>query len=118
VTIGDEMIELNSARCFLEEQDVAGSPGKILFVGQGFGTLASGEEIVVDVSRYDEESLFYGDDIHIDVGDPFSDDFYSWRASADFGTIQLDGSTLRAEGLAFMHSEDFSETSGAFEVHC
>jgi hypothetical protein len=37
---------------------------------------------------------------------------------ADLGTIEQDGSTLRAEGLTFRHSEDGSEITGAFEVNC
>jgi hypothetical protein len=118
VTIGDDVIVLESARCFLQEQDVAGSAGKILFTGQGYGQLTSGEEIVLDVTRYDEDSLFTGDDIEVDVGDPFGDEFYSWTASGDLGTISLDGSTLRADGLTFQHSEDFSEMSGSFELKC
>ena len=119
LTLGDEVIELDSARCFLQEQDVTGSPGKILFVGQGFGKLASGEDFVLDVTRFDEDSLFTGDKVIVDVGDPFSEDFYSWNASADLGTVQQDGSTLRAEGLALKHSEDFTtEVSGSFELRC
>lgn len=118
LTLGDEVIELDRARCFLEEQDAAAGGGKILFVAQGFGTTAAGEDFVLDISRYDEDSRFTGDDIGVDVGDPFGEDFYSWDATADLGTIEQDGSALRAEGLTFRHSEDGSEVGGAFEVNC
>lgn len=118
LTLGDEVIELNNARCFLEEQDVAGSAGKILFNGQGFGTTPAGEEFVLDVSRYDEDSMFTGDDIGVDVGDPRGADSYSWSGSADLGTIEQAGSTLRAEGLTFRHSDDGREIAGAFELNC
>jgi hypothetical protein len=118
LTLGDEVIELERARCFLEEQDAAAGGGKILFVGQGFGTLTDGTEFVLDISRYDEDSQFTGDDIKVDVGDFRSEDFYSWSVVADLGTIEQDGSTLRAEGLTFRHSEDGSEITGAFEVNC
>jgi hypothetical protein len=118
VTIGDDVIVLESARCFLQEQDVAGSPGKILLTGQGYGQLPSGEEVVLDVTRYDEDSLFTGDDIEVDVGDPFGDEFYYWIASDDLDTISVNGSTLSADGLTFRHSEDSSEKSGSFELNC
>jgi hypothetical protein len=118
LTLGDEVIELDRSRCYLQEQDVAGSPGKILFTAQGFGTTAAGEDFVLDVSRYDEDSLFYGDDILVDVGDPFGDDFYEWNGASDFGTIELDGSTLRAGGLTFTKDSDGSQVSGAFELVC
>ena len=118
LTLEDEVIALDEARCFLQEQDVAGSAGKILFQAQGMGTTADGEEFVLDVSRYDEDSLFTGDDIQVDVGDPRGEAFYSWDASADLGTIELGGSSLRAGGLTFQHSEDGSEVMGAFELNC
>lgn len=118
LTLGEDVINLDSARCFLEEQDVAGSAGKILFNGQGFGTTGAGETFVLDVSRYDEDSMFTGDDIGVDIGDPRGDDFYSWSGKADLGTIERDGSTLRADGLTFRHSKDFTEVAGAFELNC
>ena len=118
LTIGDEVIELASARCFLQEQDVTGSPGKILFQAQGYGMTAEGEELVLDVTRFDEDSLFTGDDIEADIGDPFGEDFYYWSASADIGTVEIDGSTLRVGELTFRHSEDGSEVTGTFELNC
>ena len=118
LTLGDEVIELDRARCFLQEQDVVGSAGKILFTAQGFGTTPEDEDFIVDVTRFDEDSLFTGDDILIDVGDPFGEDFYSWRGSADLGTVERDGATLHADGLIFRHSEDGSERAGAFEIRC
>jgi hypothetical protein len=118
VTIGDEVIVLERALCYLQEQEVAGSPGKILLSGAGFGQLASGEEIVLDVTRYDEDSLFTGDDIEVEVGDPFGDDYYSWIASGDLGTINVDGSTLSVDELTFRHSQDDTEKSGSFVLNC
>ena len=118
LTLGDEVIELASARCFLQEQDVTGSPGKILFQAQGYGVTAEGEELVLDVTRYDEDSLFTGDEIEADIGDPFGDDFYYWSASGDIGTVEIDGSTLSVGGLTFRHSDDGSEVMGTFELKC
>jgi hypothetical protein len=93
VTIGDETIEFESARCFLQEQDVSGSPGKILLTGQGFGTNAAGESLTLDFTRFDEDSNFTGDDVTIDVGP------LSYIGVADLGTVQRDGDTLSATGL-------------------
>lgn len=118
LVLGDETIALDSARCFLEEQDAAGGGGKILFVAQGFGTNAAGDELVVDLSRYDEESQFTGDDILVDIGDPFSDDAVSLSASGDIGTIVIDGSTLSASGLTFDNFDDGSQTPGSVQVNC
>lgn len=114
--LGDETISLDSARCFLEEQDAAGGGGKILFVGQGFGVNAAGDEVILDVSRYDEDSQFTGDDIIVDVGD--FETGVSWDAAADLGTVQLDGRTMAADGLTFVNWDDFSEVSGSFVLNC
>lgn len=118
LTLGDEVIQLDSARCFLQEQDVVGSPGKILLTGQGFGTLADGNEFVLDFTRFDEDSNFTGDDILVDVGDPRSDDSYGLRGSADLGTVQRDGDTLSASGLTFSNFDAGTEIQGAFELKC
>ena len=78
LTLGDDVIALDSALCYLQEQDVSGSPGKILFTAQARGTTPAGESFILDVSRYDEDSLFTGDDIKVQVGDPSGADFYEW----------------------------------------
>lgn len=118
LTLGDEVVELSGVLCLLQPQDVAGSPGKILLTGIGRGQFASGEGVAIDVTRYDEESLFTGDEVEVLVGaDPTRPD-YSWDASADLGTIEQDGSTIRAEGLTFINSEDATELTGGFELRC
>ena len=118
LVLGDETITFDRARCFLEEQEAAGGGGKILFVGQAFGTNAAGEEVALDVSRYDEDSQFTGDDIIVDIGDPFSDDAVSLQGSADLGTVSVDGSTLSADGLTFVNFDDATELSGSFRIDC
>lgn len=116
LVLGDETIALDSARCFLEEQDAAGGGGKILFVGQGFGTNAAGEAVTLDVSRFDEDSQFTGDDIIVDVGDPGSG--VSLQAVEELGTVQLDGRTMSADDLTFSNFDDFSEQTGSFVLNC
>ena len=118
LVIGDETIEFDSARCFLEEQDAAGGGGKILFVAQAFGVDAGGEELVLDVSRYDEDSQFTGDDIIVDIGDPFSDDAVSLRSGGEVGTVAVDGSNLSAEDLVFVNFDDSTEQPGSFDINC
>jgi hypothetical protein len=117
LVVGDETISLDSSRCFLESQDAVGG-GKILFVAQAFGTNAAGEPLVLDVSRYDEDSQFTGDDIKVDIGDPYSDDAVSLSAIEEVGTVAIDGSTLSADGLTFSNFTDLSEQSGSFEFSC
>jgi hypothetical protein len=118
LTLGEQVIELTRARCFLEEQDAAAGGGKILFTAQGFGALPDGTELVLDVSRYDEQSQFTGDAVDVGVGDPRGANFYSWEVIAELGTVEQVGSTLRADGLTLRHSEDDSEIEGAFDVNC
>lgn len=118
LVLGDETITLDSARCFLEEQDSAGGGGKILFVGQGYGVDADGVELVLDVTRYDEESQFTGDDISVNIGDPFSDDLVSYTAGGDIGTVQVDGSVMSADGLTFSNFDLGEELPGSFQLNC
>ena len=107
-----------SARCFLEEQDAAAGGGKILFVAQGFGVNAAGDEVSIDVSRYDEDSQFSGDSINVVIGDPFSPDAASWDAIVDLGTVTVEGSTVSADGLTFSNVDDQTELAGSFRIDC
>jgi hypothetical protein len=118
LVLGEETIVFDSARCYLQEQDAAAGGGKILFTAQAFGTNAAGDPITVDVSRYDQDSQFTGDDVIVDIGDPLSGDAVSLRSSSDVGTITVDGSTLRADGLTLTNLDDFTEQSGSFEINC
>lgn len=118
LVLGDETIALDSARCFLEEQDAAAGGGKILFVAQAYGTNAAGDELVLDVSRYDEDSQFAGDDIIVDIGDPFSDDAVSMGAGGEVGTVTVDGSNVSAGDLTFLDFDDATERNGSFEINC
>lgn len=118
LTIGDETITLDRARCFLEEQDAAAGGGKILFVAQGFGTNAAGEDVTLDVSRYDEDSDFAGDDILVDIGDVLAGESVGLSAGGVIGTVTVDGSTLSADGLTFTNFDDATDQPGSFEINC
>ena len=87
-------------------------------MAQAFGTNAAGDEVVLDISRYDEDSQFHGDDIIVDIGDPFSDGAVSLSAFGEVGTVAVDGSRLSADGLSFLNFDDNSEVAGSFEVNC
>jgi len=118
LVLGDETIELESARCFLQEQEAAAGGGKILFVAQGFGATAAGDELVLDVSRYDEDSQFAGDDMTVDIGDPFSADAVSLSATGEIGTVTVDGSNVSADDVTFSDFDSGTEQTGSFEINC
>lgn len=118
LTLGDESITLSSARCYLEEQDAAAGGGKILFVGQGTGTNAAGEDVMIDVSRYDEDSDFAGDSLSVAVGDVMSGEAKSYSTIADTGTVALEGSTMSAAGVPLMSDDDGSTLEVSFEIAC
>lgn len=118
IVFGDQTIALTSSLCFLEEQDAAAGGGKILFVAQGSGTDAAGEPVALDVSRFDEDSQFSGDKSNIVIGDPFSDSAASWDANGDIGTVSVEGSTVSADGLTWVNTDDRSEQPGSFSVNC
>lgn len=120
LTLGDERIQFDSARCFLEEQEAAGGGGKILATGQGFGTNADGAEVMIDFTRFDEESRFTGDDLSVTVGDPFEDDSVSYSGSLDLGAVEIDGRRLSGNGF-MLQSSDISDTNeypASFELNC
>jgi hypothetical protein len=117
VTLDGEAVELREVRCFLESQPAAAGGGNILFVVQGEGEDAAGESLLIDVSRYDEGSQFAGDSISIDVGDVMAGESVSYSASADTGTVTLDGSTASAQDVALI-GDGGSEHVASFEITC
>ncbi len=117
MVLGDETINFDSARCFLQEQDAAAGGGKILFVAQAFGVNAAGDEVSIDVSRYDEDSQFYGDDVLLTVGDPFAESL-SYFASGEVGLVTVDGNTVSAATLEWTNDSDLSTTPGSMQINC
>ncbi len=115
LTLDGETISFDRSRCFLEEQESAGQT--IELTGQGFGTNADGEQVSIDVTRFAEDSALPGDAIDVTVGDPASPDSTSFGTIADIGTVELDGSTLRAEGVE-LQTDDLTTVAASFEVVC
>lgn len=118
MVLDDQTIVLDSSRCYLEEQDSAAGGGKILFVVQATGTDANGDDVLIDISRYDEDSMFAGDAISVVFGDPFAGGDSSWDASAESGTVTLDGTNASADALTFVNMDDLSEAAGSFDIDC
>jgi hypothetical protein len=118
LTLGSETIELDRVGCFLEEQPSAGGGGSIELTGQGMGTNAAGDDVVVDFTRYSDDSMFAGDDVTIDIGDPRSDDLVSFGASLDMGTVTLAGNVLSASDIPVNNRDDGSEVVASFRIEC
>ena len=120
LVLGDERIDFDSARCFLEEQEAAAGGGSILAVGQGFGMNSEGVEVALDFTRFSEESDFAGDDILVDIGDPFSGDTIGYAARVDIGVVSIEGNRLSASCLTFESFDEGAESplDGSFELNC
>ncbi len=117
LTFDGEEIALDSSRCTFEEQEAAAGGGTIEFVAQGNGTNAAGEDVLIDVSRYSEESQFAGDDVSIVIGDIATG--ASFRGSEDAGTVSEDGSTVAATDFPIKSDDDFSnERTVSFSIDC
>lgn len=116
LTIGDETMKLDSARCFLEEQEAAGQT--IELTGQASGTNSAGDQVTIDFTRYAASSDFAGDDISVTVGDPFSDESENLGARLDSGAVTLDGKTLSASSFEFKLDDGVTTTPGSFEMDC
>jgi len=118
-TLGDETITLDSARCYLQEQDAFGG-GKILANAQGFGTNAAGEEVMLDFTRYDEDADFTGDDILVNVGDFMSGDSVEYHVTLDLGSVSIDGRSVSADGftLTSFDMDPPGELESSFALSC
>lgn len=125
MSLGDEVIEFDTVLCFLQPQPRAGLGGTFEFTAQGQGTNAAGEPVLLDVSRATPDpDLGFGDDepsddVIIDVGDPR--DPLGYGASGPVGTVELDGSSVSAEGVsvtAFTDAGELSELEVSFQLDC
>lgn len=116
LVLGGEEIDLGSGRCFLEEQPAAAGGGSILAVAQASGTTAAGEEVLIDFTRFSEDSQFAGDDVSVDVG-PIADSV-SYRGSTPVGTVSIDGDVVSASDLPLQNTDDGSEVTASFTISC
>lgn len=118
IVLDGETISLDDVRCFLEPQPAAAGGGNILFVVQGEGENPQGEAVMIDISRYDDDSTFAGDLVDIYVGDYMAGDALELSAMTPAGSVELVGSTATAEGLTVEDVESGSSTSVSFSIDC
>lgn len=120
LVMGDETIELGEARCYLEEQDAAAGGGKILYTGQAAGFNGDGEQVFIDVSRYDEDSTFAGDSIDLVIGDYTTDDSTSYgiMPGESLDVITVDGSTISADDVELVPDDMDGNVMVSFELNC
>lgn len=118
LTLGDEQIELDSSQCFLEEQEAAAGGGKILFVAQAFGKDAAGDQVVVDVSRFDEDSQFVGDAVDIVIGDPLAEETVEYRSTLELGTVTVEGSTVSLASATLTNLDTLEDIQVALTIDC
>ena len=118
IVLDGETISLDDVRCFLEPQPAAAGGGNILFVVQGEGENPQGEAVMIDISRYDDDSTFAGDLVDIYVGDYMAGDALELSAMTPAGSVELVGSTATAEGLIVEDVESGSSTSVSFSIDC
>lgn len=118
LVLGGEAIELDEVLCHLESQPAAGVGGNIEFVVQGHGRNDAGEPVMIDISRYDGESMFPGDAVQLYVGEIASDAAEEYSAQLPVGAVNLDGSTARAEDLALTDLDTSTDVVVSFVIAC
>ena len=117
--LGDERIDFDSARCYLQDQDAFGG-GTIHATAQAYGTDAAGEEVLFDFTRFGADTDFEGDDVNVTVGDYTAGESVDYFGGADLGTFSIVGSTVTGTGFN-LQSFDFDEPvdlPSSFEVNC
>ncbi len=86
--------ETDGGRCHLEPQDAAGGGGQILATAMATFENDEGDQMLLDFTRYDADSMFHGDDISLAIGD-FAD-ASTYGTSLDEGTVSVEGSVVSA----------------------
>lgn len=114
LVLDGETIELDMGRCYLEPQDSAGGGGSILATAQGSGTNAAGQTLIVDFTRYDEESMFHGDDVLVDS----ADGTVTLKASLPDGDIAVTDADVRAESVEMRNPETGETATASFSISC
>lgn len=118
LVLDGESIELDTVLCHLESQPSAGGGGNILFVVQGQGVDADAEPVMIDISRFDDESMFAGDSIEVYVGEVTAEEGTSLTASLPTGTVTLAGSKATADGLTLENLDTGTDHNASFDISC
>lgn len=107
--------ETDGGRCHLEPQDSAGGGGQILATAMATFENDEGDQMLLDFTRFDADSMFHGDDISLAVGD-FADGL-SYRTSLDEGTVSVEGSVVSAADVELTEVEADPITI-SFDIAC
>lgn len=99
MTLDGEEIPVESVRCFFEEQPRAGLGGVFTHTAQASGTNADGEPVTLDLSRARGEDDVVGDNVIVDIGDPFADDSFSLTAGGPEGLLEFGEASVSADGV-------------------
>jgi len=119
VVLDGETIVFDQVLCHLESQPAAAGGGNILFVVQGYGVDATNEPVILDVSRFDDDSMFAGDDVQLYIGEiTAAGDARELGATPPAGTVTLDGSTVSVDGLTLEDFAALTEHTVSFTIHC
>lgn len=118
VVLDGETMVLDRVLCHLESQPAAAGGGNILFVVQGYGSDSAGEPVMIDITRFDADSMFAGDDVQLYIGDITGDEVRDLGTTAPAGTVTLDGSTASVDALTVQDLAAGTEHTLAFEIRC
>lgn len=113
-----ETIEFTEVLCYLEPQPAASGGGNILFVAQGHGTNTAGEPIMVDVSRYDEDSIVAGDTVDVVIGEVTAADAVQLGYRSEAEAVTLVENTVSARDLTMDNFETMTQHTVSFEFSC
>jgi len=115
--LGDEEIAVGRLLCFFEEQPRAGLGGVYTHTAQAQGTNASGQPVLLDLSRARSEDGTVGDDILVDIGAPGSEEAVGLQATGPEGLVQFGEASASAADVAMTDFGDESATL-SFDLSC
>jgi hypothetical protein len=97
--LGDEEIAIERALCYFEEQERAGLGGAWTHTSQASGTTADGQPVVIALDRARNEDGTVEDSIHVDIGDPASEDFVGLSANGPEGLVEFGDASVSAQDV-------------------
>jgi len=117
MTLGDEVIGLDRALCFFEEQPRAGLGGVFTHTLQANATNAAGLPLILDMSRARGEDGTVSDEVTVDIGDPREDDFVGLRGGGPEGVVTFGEASASGTDVSVTDFET-DPVNLSFEVTC